>query len=583
VGASAANQGGKQHSVVVLAPNSFARFRDPAIESQFQLLLKGSNLASLQNLDSLFNSPLAEPRLDNGFKETNPMAGYFLESFLKRRGYEARAVFDWNDDAELERALSTDPIAIALSTTYITDTELLSACLGALREAVGSLPILVGGPYIWKQRIELSLGGREGAQQAEWRDFGVDVLSECLFGPNPRGVLRDAIYIASEFGEHTLLRVLEKVREGKSNLDHLAEVPNLVLPVGANSWHPTRDEAEPVDLDADYTRWDLVESMPRMVPLRASVGCPFRCRYCDFIELHPKVIVRSPDSIAAEIELAKRRSARFFGFIDDNIFLSKRRIKHITNTMLQKELGVVWGGFFRVDRIDEGNIREIAASGCAFGLCGIESGDDEQLTRMGKDCTKDEALRGVELSTEAGISLNLSILIGFPGETRHSIDNTISFLNGVSNDNRGLPSWLAYPFFLLPNTAADSLEYRRQFNLVGRGANWHHDTMSSDEAAERWAPYMFKSVTQLPYHYYSGDAPRWWRISKRTESFRLRKDLTDAFLDHRSDGAVQESFGRLYALLRESSKRAATPAWQSVLAARSLQPGERKTYRGAFG
>ena len=144
------------------------------------------------------------------------------------------------------------------------------------------------------------------------------------------------------------------------------------------------------------------------------------------------------DSIAAEIELAKRRSARFFGFVDDNIFLSKQRIKHITKTMLERELGVVWGGFFRVDRIDEDNVNEIAASGCAFGLCGIESGDDGQLDRMGKGCTADEARRGIELSTGAGISLNLSILIGFPGETRESIDNTIAFLNGVSNDHRGL-------------------------------------------------------------------------------------------------------------------------------------------------
>ena len=148
-----------RHSVVILAPNSFGRFRDPAVESQFQVLLRGSNLASLHNLDLLFNSPLAEPQLDNGFKETNPMAGYFLESFLKRHGYEARSVFDWKDDADLEQALALDPIAVALSTTYITDNELLSACLRAVRQAVGSLPILVGGPYIWKQKLELVRNG----------------------------------------------------------------------------------------------------------------------------------------------------------------------------------------------------------------------------------------------------------------------------------------------------------------------------------------------------------------------------------------------------------------------------------------
>jgi len=572
----------RRHSVVVLAPNSFARFRDPAVESQFQVLLRGSKLASLHNLDLLFNSPLAEPQLDNGFKETNPMAGYFLESFLKLHGYEARSVFDWKDDSELEQALALDPIAVALSTTYITDNEMLSACLRAVRQAVGSLPILVGGPYIWKQKLELVRHASGTDNEAQWKEYGVEPLTDCLFGRSSEGALRDAVYIANEFGEHTLLHVLDKVADGKANVDHLAEIPNLVFPVGADAWHPTREEAEPVNLDEWYTRWDLVESVPRMVPLRASVGCPFRCRYCDFIGLHPKVIVRSADSIAAEIELAKRRSARFFGFIDDNIFLSKQRIKHITKTMLERELGVIWGGFFRADRIDEDNVNEIAASGCAFGLCGIESGDDGQLARMGKGCTVDEARRGIELSTGAGISLNLSILIGFPGETRESIDNTIAFLNGLSNDRRGLASWLGYPFFLLPNTVADSLEYRREFNLSGRGGRWRHDTMDSDEAAELWAPYMFRGVTQLPYHYYSGDAPRWWPIAKRTEAFTLRKKLTDAFLDRKTDAELQQSFGALYQAIRDNGDGQAAPAWESVLADRSLQPGNRKGYRGAF-
>lgn len=571
-----------RHSVVLVAPNSFARFRDPAVESQFQLLLRDTTLASLHNLDLLFNSPLAEPQLDQGFKEANPMAGYFLESFLKLHGYDALTVFDWKDDEHLERALRSDPIAIVLSTTYITDNGLLCACLDALREVVGSLPIIVGGPYVWKQRLEMSRCAGGNADGEQWRAFGVEPLSDCLFGPNSRGALRNAIYVAHEFGEHTLLRVLEKVGEGKSRREALAEIPNLVLPVGGESWHPTRDEAEPIDLEENYTRWDLIESMPGMVPLRASVGCSYRCRYCDFVQLHPRVLMRSAQSIAAEIELAKRRSARFFGFIDDNIFLSKKRVKEITSTMLTRELGVVWGGFFRVDRIDEDNVEEIARSGCAFGLCGIESGDEGQLDRMGKGCTREEALQGIELSTQAGISLNLSLLIGFPGETRKSIGNTISFLNSVSNQHQGAVSWLGYPFFLLPNTAADSLEFRRKFGLTGRGANWEHETMSADEARDHWAPYMFRNVARIPYHYYAGDAPRWWPISKRNRAFELRRAISLAFLDGRPDGEIEEVFSRLYATIADGGDGGGAPPWRSVLADRSLQPGERETYRGAF-
>ena len=570
-------------SVIVLAPNSFARFLGAAVESQFALMIDGDHQGSLHNFDMLFNSPLASPPLDNGFKEVNPMAGYYLESFLKLHGYEARCVFDWNDDGALERALGSDPIAVALSTTYITDNELLATCLEALRGVVGDLPVVVGGPYIWKQKIELGRDGCLNAEEvAEARSWNVELLEDCLFFGAKPTALRQAIYVAHEFGEYTLLRVLDKIREGKTQPGDLVDVPNLVLPTGANTWHATAEAIEPVDLNRDYTRWDLVDSVPAIVPLRASVGCPYRCRFCDFIELHPRVTMRSPDSIASEIELAGRFSARFFDFIDDNIFLSRKRIGQLTRTLLDAELDIVWGGFFRVDRIDESNVDDLVRSGCRFGLCGIESVDEGQLRRLRKGCKRDEVIRGIELATGAGINLNLSLLIGFPGETRASLDNTIGALNGLPARNRGFASWLGYPFYLLPNTAADALDYRRQHNLKGRRGTWQHDTMTSDEVADEWAPYLFRNLS-LPYHYYTGDVPNHWSVEKRCRGFGARRDLTRAFLDRSSDAEIQRAFAQLYANIKDGGSASEAPRWRGVLADRSLQPGERSSYSGAFG
>ena len=570
-------------SIIVLAPNSFARFLGSAIESQFQLLLRGGKLGSLHNFDLLLNSPLRSPRLDNGFKETNPMAGYYLESFLKLHGYDAHAVFDWEEDAELERALEADPIAVALSTTYITDNQLLALCIDSLRKVASGIPILVGGPYIWKQKIEFDRDAAAGASRIEEaRRFGVDLLADCLFSGRATTPLRDVIYVAHEFGEHTLLRVLDKVREGKTRPEDLVDVPNLMLPTSDGAWHATPEVQEPVDLDRDFTRWDLVDSMPSMVPIRASVGCPYRCRYCDFVELHPRVVMRSPDSIAAEIELARARSGRFFGFIDDNIFLSKKRIDQLTGTLIERDLGIVWGGFFRVDRIDESNIERLVASGCRFGLCGIESGDEGQLERFRKGCKLAEVVRGIELATEAGMNLNLSLLIGFPGETQQTLDNTIACLNDLPATHTGFASWLAYPFYLLPNTAADAFDFRSHYGLRGRRGEWRHNTMSSREVVEKWAPYLFRNITKLPYHYYTGDVPSFWSVDKRCRAFAARRDLTREFLDRSSDDGIQAAFGQLFAFVKDGGRSAEAPGWKSVLAERALQPGHRASYQGAF-
>ncbi|MGH0036445.1 MAG: B12-binding domain-containing radical SAM protein [Myxococcota bacterium] len=529
------------------------------------------------------NSPLKHPKLDNGFRDANPMAGFYLESFLKRHGFDARSVFDWSDDQSLEVALSTDPVAIALSTTYITDNALLEACLSTIRRVAPDVPVVVGGPYIWKQKIEYARdSGASYRRRVEAKQFGVDLLMDCLFGCSSFGCLGEAVYIAHEFGEYTLLRVLRALAEGKRRGEALSEIPNLVLPTPDGAWHHTPTAAEPVDLEEDFTRWELVEEMPSMVPIRSSVGCPYRCRYCDFIELHPAVRMRSAESIVREVESAKRRSARFFGFIDDNIFLSKRRIRELTTAFTENSLGVTWGGFFRVDRIDESNIEDLALSGCRFGLCGIESLDDEQLVRLRKNCEREEVVRGVELATSAGMNVNLSLLVGFPGETKRSIDQTIDHINCLSSGHKGFASWLAYPLYVLPGTAVDEIAYRRQFGLVGRRNTWRHETMSGEEAGTFWSNYLHDSIDQLPYHYYAGDVPSYWSPGRRQRGFTARRDLTRCFVRGLSDEQVQCAFQRLYEEVRDSSKPIAAPSWQDVFAERQMQPGMRDRYRGAF-
>ena len=44
-----------------------------------------------------------------GMEGHRPMAGYYLESFLKLNGYDAHCVFDWEDDEHMLEAMKSDP------------------------------------------------------------------------------------------------------------------------------------------------------------------------------------------------------------------------------------------------------------------------------------------------------------------------------------------------------------------------------------------------------------------------------------------------------------------------------------------
>lgn len=510
--------------------------------------------------------------MEQGWRGTNPMAGYYLESYLKRQGYMARTVFDWEDDVALLEALRCDPIAIAFSTTYVTDNHMLAECIGALRCIVGDLPIIVGGPYIWKQRLQWDRDSTLSCEAiAEYRSFGVDPHADCLFGPMTDATLQTPIYITQEFGEYTLAQVLEVLQSSPSKIPGL---PNTVVWNGT-TWLMGKELREPVNLDEDYTRWDLVEQMPALVPIRTSVGCPFRCRYCDFIELHPKVIKRSPRSLMDEVHMAHGRGGRFFNFIDDNIFLTKERIQDLATTILHHDISMVWGGFFRVDRIDETNIKTLFQSGCRYGMCGIESADDDQLERMRKGCRQHEVRRGIDLATAAGIQLLMTFIVGYPGETQQTIDNTVAFINGLPTHHKGYSSYQVYPFYLLPSTAIDTLDQRREYQLNGRHGTWQHNTMSSDEARDVWAPYFLRHVTTLPYEHYATDCPVGWPVAKRNAAFEARRQLTLAFCDDESGPVIQNRFKTLYHLVT-SIDGGEVPTWSSVLAPRQIQPGHRR-------
>lgn len=576
-------------SVVIVAPNSFGRLTGAVagMATSFQLVTRSHHFATLPNLTRLAHAAEgAPPKMASGRETVNPMAGYYLESFLKLRGYDARTVFEWTPDTGLAGALDPEPLAVLFSTTFVPHRALLEECLAALRAEIDDLPLVVGGPLIWKHKIEMErCAGTVGDAAAASRKrnrllgeslvqglkrFGVDPLAENLFGPEPSGAMKDVIFVGSEFGEHTLLRVLEEIAGGASGPGGLGHVPNLLLPV-RGGWHVTKSEPEPIDLERDFTRWDLIDSPPTIIPMRTSVGCPYRCTFCDFIELHAGVKMRSPESILEEIRTLKKCGRGFVNFVDDNIFLSKKRVDHLSRTLIEGEANVLWGGLFRVDRVDEDNIEQLKQSGCTFGLCGIESGDPGVLKLMQKGCEQEEIYRGIEMCSQAGIHTSLTFICGFPSETPETIENTIGFINRLTSTGKATPCYQVYPYYLLSATAADDPGLRERHDLKGRGVDWVHATMSYQDVVERWAPHIFTSVDSIPYEYFGLDATPFLSSERRTRAYRARKALTCAFLREEEDAVIQGHLEELFRILLHD-RAIEVPPWRSVLAERGLQP-----------
>ena len=553
--------------VLVVAPNPFDEAATPPYESDFWLRTRSGHLASFSNLIRLLNPVGASrPRLANPWKEVRSLAGYYLESFLKVNGYEARAAFSLAEVARqgAARGAAATPVAVAVSTTFVTTVAELVRTLRCVRESVGpGVPVVVGGPFVWKQR----LWGTDRFAHREELAGRPEVVP--LFDLSPDPLLRDAVYVASEFGEHTLLRLVDAFRRGARSAAELAGVANLVLWTG-EGWTATSAAPEPIDLDRDFTRWDVVDEMPAaVVPVRTSVGCPHQCEFCDFVAVHPRLHLRSPASIVEELRMVAGRGATSVSFVDDNALSSRRRSRMLAEAISASGLGLHWGGYVRADGVADEDVPALVDAGLGHAWCGLESGDPEMLQRMKKRCDVDAARRGIDALLGAGVHVLATFVVGFPGETRASLEATAGFLNGVRRDARGRIEYLAFPFRAVPGAPVDRPERRRELELSGSFGRWRHATMTSDEVHRTWAPHLFRAV-DVSYAYYGGDDSALWSAARQREAIQKRKALTLAFLDGAPDEDVQRRFAELHAVVRLNP--GVPPDWREVLAARDHQP-----------
>ena len=563
-------------AIVIIAPRftDLARFGGASVEAKLQVMTRWGVPASLTNLDTIVNSPLANPPLGRGLQGAGPMAAYYLESFFKRRGYRAQSVTGWEDRAALERAMRADPVALLLSTTFITDPGVLVACLRELREVAGATPILVGGPFVYKQ-MRLLRHGPESRRAAALAAFDVDDDTDRLFTARSDPALDGCVFVADPQGERTALRVLERLSRGARGAAALADLPNLVLSDGAGGWTATARSPEPVDLDGEYTRWDLIDGAPAVVPIRTALGCDGRCRFCGFRTLHPHLVLRSVDSVVAELRLAAARGGAFVNFVDDDVFAPAGRGRALAEAFARAELAVLWGGFLRPDRVTEDDARLCAAAGFRFGIAGVESGSPAQLERMGKRMDPAAAARGVEALAAHGVGVDATFIVGFPGETAETLDETAALLNGLASGLPGCAHFELYPFKLVPGTEADTPLFRRRFGLRGRNAAWSHDTMTSREVVELHIPRLFAAVTATPYYHGDADAPAWWSAERRDRAFRHRAALTRGFLARTDDAGIQALFAPLWRDVADEARAASAPPWRELLADRDGQPGGR--------
>src|SRR5688572_3286225 len=166
------------------------------------------------------------------------------------------------------------------------------------------------------------------------------------------------------------------------------------------------------------------------VPIQTKRGCVFRCVYCTYLNVEGwGYRLRDPDSVADEIEsLARERGVRRFEFVDSTFNSPPRHAIAVCESIVRRGVRV---------HLDTTNFTPASATPellaamrpAGFRWLGItaESASDSVLARLDKgfDAAR---VRDVAVRVErAGMGVLWIFLVGGPGETPETLDETLRF------------------------------------------------------------------------------------------------------------------------------------------------------------
>jgi len=166
----------------------------------------------------------------------------------------------------------------------------------------------------------------------------------------------------------------------------------------------------------------------RSMNIISSRGCPYSCNYCYHLFGRSKFRFRSAQNVIDEIEiLVDRYGVDFIGFVDDNMMASEERLLEFCDLMEKKRFPVTWGCHGRVTSAKPVVLKGMAEVGCVWIGYGIESGSQKILDAMNKRAIVEQAKQAIIHTRDAGIYPNTTFIFGYPGETEHTVQQTIDF------------------------------------------------------------------------------------------------------------------------------------------------------------
>ena len=243
-------------------------------------------------------------------------------------------------------------------------------------------------------------------------------------------------------GEQTIIELLRALEDQQP----LANVPGISYRQDGKVISTTAGSTT-IDLDSlpflayHLLPWRRYKPFPphgRAFPFAAIItsrGCPYRCSYCSKPIFGNKFRGQSPERVVDEIAYYQEKfGIKELSVYDDVFTLNKKRAYAIADGILRRGLKICWTCETRVNLVDKELLRHMKRAGCYAIAYGIESASPEILNTLNKDITLGQVEAAVGITQEVGLQTIGYFMIGSPGETPETIDQTIQLAKRLKLD-----------------------------------------------------------------------------------------------------------------------------------------------------
>jgi len=183
-------------------------------------------------------------------------------------------------------------------------------------------------------------------------------------------------------------------------------------------------------LDQSLYRDPTMKRSPKTM-VQFSRACIAKCNFCCQPAFFGNVMKRSVPHIIEELEWVQRLGFREVFLNDATFTFDHEWNMEIFDEILSRSIDLAWFCTTRAHCLSPELLRMMKRAGCHTIGIGMESADDQVLKNIRKGVRREQVRESVAMVREAGMDALLFCVVGFPGETKESMAETISFLKTV--------------------------------------------------------------------------------------------------------------------------------------------------------